>query len=67
MRGADVQQSGLFSYVSLEERVPANHPLRAVRALLNEALESMHRDFERVYAEGDRASIPPERLVRALT
>jgi transposase len=67
MRGTDVQQSGLFSYVSLEARVPADHPLRAVRALLNEALESMHRDFERVYAEGGRASIPPERLVRALT
>jgi transposase len=67
MRGADVQQSGLFSYVSVEDRVPANHPLRAVRTLLNEALESMHRDFERVYAEGGRASIPPERLVRALT
>jgi len=66
MRGADVQQSGLFSYVSLEERVPADHPLRGVRVLLNEALESMHRDFERVYAEGGRASIPPERLVRAL-
>lgn len=67
MRGTDVQQGGLFSYVSVEERVPANHPLRAVRTLLNEALESMHRDFERVYAEGGRASIPPERLVRALT
>lgn len=67
MRGADVQQSGLFSYVSVEERVPANHPLRGVRALLDEALQSMHRDFERVYAEGGRASIPPERLVRALT
>lgn len=67
MRGTDVQQSGLFSYVSVEDRVPANHPLRGVRALLNEALESMHRDFERVYAEGGRASIPPERLVRALT
>ena len=47
--------------------MPANHPLRGVRALLDEALESMHRDFERVYAEGGRASIPPERLVRALT
>lgn len=67
MRGTDVQQSGLFSYVSVEDRVPANHPLRAVRALLNEVLESMSRDFERVYAESGRASIPPERLVRALT
>ena len=67
MRGADVQQSGLFSYVSVEERVPANHPLRGVRALLDEALQSMHRDFERVYAESGRASIPPEPLLRALT
>ena len=67
MRGADVEQSGLFSYVSVEDRVPKDHPLRGVRALLNEALETMHRDFERVYAEGGRASIPPERLVRALT
>ena len=67
MRGTDVQQSGLFSYVSVEDRVPADHPLRAVRRLLNEVLASMSRDFERVYAEGGRASIPPERLVRALT
>jgi transposase len=64
MRGSDVQQSGLFSYVSVEDRVTANHPLRAVRTLLNEVLESMSRDFERVYADGGRASIPPERLVR---
>jgi transposase len=67
MRGTDVQQSGLFSYVSLEDRIPAEHPLRAVRALLDESLASMGRDFDRVYAEGGRASIPPERLVRALT
>ena len=66
MRGADVQQSGLFSYVSVESRIPANHPLRAVRALLDEALASMSRDFDRVYAEGGRGSVPPERLVRAL-
>ena len=50
MRGADVQQSGLFSYVSVESRIPANHPLRAVRALLDEALAAMSRDFDRVYA-----------------
>ena len=66
MRGADVQQSGLFSYVS--GGAGAGEPSVArVRALLDEALQSMHRDFERVYAEGGRASIPPERLVRALT
>ena len=67
MRGTDVQQRGLFSYVSLEERIPAEHPLRGVRALLDEALASMSREFDRVYADGGRSSIPPERLVRALT
>ena len=58
MRGSDVQQSGLFSYLSVEDRVPADHPLRAVRTLLNEVLGSMSRDFERVYADGGRVSIP---------
>jgi len=43
--------------VSLESRVPPEHPLRRVRALLDEALESMHRDFERVYASGGRSSV----------
>jgi transposase len=66
MRGADIEQSGMFSYVSLESRVPPEHPLRRVRVLLDEALESMRRDFERVYASGGRSSIAPERLVRAL-
>ena len=66
MRGTDVDQGGLFSYVSMEQRVPATHPLRRVRALLDEALESMSRDFERVYADGGRESVAPERLVRAL-
>ena len=45
MRGTDVQQGGLFSYVSLEGRIPAEHPLRGVRALLDEALASMSRDL----------------------
>lgn len=54
MRGADVQQGGLFSYVSVESRIPANHPLRAVPALLDEALAAMSRDFDRVYAEDGR-------------
>lgn len=66
MRGTDVDQGGLFSYVSIESRVPASHPLRRVRVLLDEALESMSRDFDRVYAEGGRESVAPERLVRAL-
>jgi transposase len=67
MRGDDVQQGGMFSYVSLESRVPADHPLRGIKALLDEALKGMSRDFERVYAREGRPSIPPERLVRAST
>jgi transposase len=66
MRGTDVDQGGLFSYVSMEQRVPPTHPLRRVRALLDEALDAMSRDFDRVYAEGGRGSVAPERLVRAL-
>jgi transposase len=67
MCGTDVQQSGLFSYVSLESRVPDSHPLRGIKVLLDEALAGMSRDFERVYASEGRPSIPPERLVRAST
>ncbi|HEV2701238.1 MAG TPA: IS5 family transposase [Steroidobacteraceae bacterium] len=66
MRGTDVDQAGLFSYVSIEERIPQSHPLRRVRVLLDEALGSMSRDFDRVYAGGGRESVAPERLVRAL-
>jgi hypothetical protein len=47
MRGTDVQQGGLVTYVSLEDRIPADHLLRGVRVLLNEALESMRWDFDR--------------------
>ena len=67
MRGSDVQQGGMFSYVSLESRVPQSHPLRGIKELLDEALAGMSRDFERVYASEGRPSIPPERLVRAST
>ena len=66
MRGTDVDQGGMFSYISLESRVPSKHPLRGIRALLDEALRGMHRDFDRVYASVGRSSIAPERLVRAL-
>jgi transposase len=55
----------MFSYVSLESRVPPDHPLRGIKSLLDEALSGMSRDFERVYAREGRPSIPPERLVRA--
>jgi transposase len=67
MRGTDVQQGGMFSYVSLESRVPPSHPLRGIKELLDEALAGMSRDFDRVYASEGRPSIPPERLVRAST
>lgn len=67
MRGDDVQQGGMFSYVSLESRVPSSHPLRGIKELLDEALAGMSRDFDKVYATEGRPSIPPERLVRAST
>jgi transposase len=67
MRGTDVQQGAMFSYVSLESRVPVSHPLRGIKMLLDEALKGLSRDFERVYAAEGRPSIAPERLVRAST
>jgi len=66
MRGEDIQQHDLFSYGSLEERVPANHPLRPIRAMVDEALEEMSGRFDEIYGEDGRRSIPPERLLRAL-
>jgi transposase len=66
MRGGDKRQDGLFSYVSLEARVPANHPLRTVRTMVDEALKAMSRDFGHLYALEGRPSIAPERLLRAL-
>jgi transposase len=67
MRGNDDQlQSGMFSYVSLEERIPAAHPLRGVRKLADEVLAEMSKDFDGMYAKVGRPSIPPERLFRAL-
>lgn len=67
MRGNDDQwQSGMFSYVSLEDRIPANHPLRGVRKLADAVLAEMSKDFDGMYAKVGRPSIPPERLLRAL-
>ena len=66
MRGRDERQDGLFSYVSLESRVPQSHPLRPVRAMVDQALKSMSRDFAKLYAGLGRPSIAPERLLRAL-
>jgi transposase len=65
MRGTDSQQQAMFSYVSTERRVPKNHPLRPIRAMVNQALREMSEDFDRMYSTIGRPSIPPERLVRA--
>jgi len=56
----------MFSYISPEELVPQNHPLRAIRPLVNAALERLSPQFDKIYAPGGRDSIPPERLLRAL-
>jgi transposase len=66
MRGEDLQQHELFSYGSLEERVPANHPLRPIRIMVDEALKALDGRFDEIYGEDGRRSIPPERLLRAL-
>src|SRR5579864_1262083 len=66
MRGEDLQQHELFSYESLEERVPADHPLRPIRIMVDEALKAMDGRFDEIYGEDGRKSIPPERLLRAL-
>jgi transposase len=66
MRGADTETSGLFSYVSCEARVPADHPLRIIRAIVDEALGVLSETFDRLYAAQGRPSIPPEKLLRAL-
>ena len=66
MRGSDERSEGLFSYVSCEARVPANHPLRPIRAIVDEALEVMSPAFEGLYSTIGRPSIPPEKLLRAL-
>lgn len=66
MRGADERSEGIFSYVRLEQRVPADHPLRAIRDLVDAALKDLSREFGRLYSRDGRPSIPPERLLRAL-
>lgn len=66
MRGNDEQQDGVFSYVSLEQRVPADHPLRAIRGMVDEALGELSGCFDQLYAATGRPSIAPEKLLRAL-
>jgi transposase len=66
MRGADRQTAAMFSYLSPEAFVPANHPLRAIRPLVNAALDRLSPDFAKIYAPFGRKSIAPEKLLRAL-
>ncbi len=66
MRGDDIQQGAVFSYLSPEQRVPADHPLRPVRQMVDTVLKRLSPCFEAMYAEGGRPSIPPEKLLRAL-
>ena len=64
MRGDDHQQEGMFSYISPEKRVPADHPLRAVRRMMDEILKEMSPEFAKLYSTVGRPSIAPERLLR---
>jgi transposase len=66
MRGEDSKSGALFSYVSCEARVPADHPLRSIRAIVDEALEVLSPEFDRLYSKSGRPSIAPEKLLRAL-
>ena len=66
MQGRDISQDSFFSYGSLEERIPQAHPLRPIRAVVDEALKRLSRHFARLYAPLGRPSIAPEKLLRAL-
>jgi len=65
MRGADITQESLFTVAKLDDFVPANHPLRAIRKLADTALQRMSALFDTLYADTGRASIAPEKLMRA--
>src|ERR1700758_5537276 len=66
MRGTDLQQGHVFSYVSPEQRVRKDHPLRPIRTLVDQILKQLSREFDKMYAKVGRPSIPPEQLLRAL-
>ena len=66
MRGGDVRTENLFSYLSCEARVPADHPLRPIRTIVDQALTVLSPAFDRLYSDIGRPSIPPEKLLRTL-
>jgi len=65
MRGSDERSGDLFWYADLEERIPARHPLRVIRRIVDEVLVALDGEFAKIYADGGRPSIAPERLLRA--
>lgn len=66
MRGGDVRTGELFSYVDLEDRVRRDHPLRAIRQIVNDALVLLEREFASLYSPIGRPSIAPDKLLRAM-
>jgi transposase len=66
MRGDDPQQTAMFSYISPEERVPQDHPLRAIRVMVDSVLKELSPQFDLLYSHTGRPSIAPEKLLRAL-
>ena len=66
MRGRHDPQSTMLAFVSLEERVPPDHPLRVIELVADDVLDRMSDDFDRMYSKIGRASVPPERLLKAL-
>ena len=64
MRGLDEQTGSLFRYVNCEARVPADHPLRLIRAVVDEALGVLSTEFERLYARAGHPGIAPEKLLQ---
>jgi transposase len=65
MRGEDQKQTAMYSYVTLSQRIPSDHPARAIRAMVDRALERMNSEFDELYSRTGRPSIAPERLLRA--
>ena len=66
MRGEDDRSEAFFSYIPVERRIPADHPVRVIRMLTDAVLTGLSREFDKLYARDGRPSIPPERLLRAL-
>ena len=65
MRGDENKQSAMYSYVTMTQRIPADHPARSIRAMVDRALERMDAELEQLYSHTGRPSIAPERLLRA--